>query len=240
MSNYLPIQLPSKCLPYKGIKPEDILVRQYTGGDEVLLAQINPTNLERNFLAVLKNVIQGIEPERLTTGDKLYLIIWEYVNSYSNTIKVNQVCSHCLKSTSFVVDLAKDIQIAYLSDDYTEPQPVVLPESKETVNLRILTVKDELEAEKMLTKGQDPFLYRLACSITDCDSPVLQMDRMKNWKAKDVARIRKFHEIDTYHGPTSTAKVVCPKCGEEEEVIVPFRFEFLHPTGKILGECFGA
>lgn len=239
MSNdFLPVQLPSKCLPYPDVKPEDILIRTYNGGDEMLLAQINPANLERNFLAVLKNVIQGIDPVRLTTGDRLYLIIWEYINSYSEFIKINDICSHCLKS-GFNVNLKTDLQITYLPDEYSEPQGISLPSGK-TVQLRILNIEDEVAIEKMAAKGQDPYLYRFARSITDCDNPFVHMERMKEWSSKDIAAIRKFHSIDTFHGPKTEALIKCPHCGEEEEVLVPFRLDFLYPVGEILGDCVGA
>lgn len=238
MSNYLPIQLPSRCLTYPDIKPEDILVRPYNGGDEIILAQINPANLERNFAVILKDVIQGIDPLKLTTGDRLYLIIWEYVNSYSEILHVNQRCSHCLK-TGFNINLKTDLQIAYLPDDYTEPCSITLPGSKENVQLRVFTVEDEIEIEKMAAKGTDPHHYRYARSIVGCDEPFAQMERLKKWKVIDTARLRKFHDIDTFHGPKSEVHVLCPHCGEEEEVSVPFRFDFFYPTSETLGRCFG-
>jgi hypothetical protein len=238
MSNFLPINLPSKCLPYEGIQPEDILVRPYTGAEEEVLAQINPVNLERNFLAVLKNVVQGIDPSRLTVGDRMYLIIWEYINSYTSNISVAQTCSHCLQNVSFPVDLMNDLGIIFLEDDYTEPHPITLPSGSD-VNVRILTIKDEVDAEKMAVQGKDVFLYRLAKSIVGDEDAFILMERMKNWPAKDIARLRKFHEIDTNHGPNLVTEISCPNCEGREEVVVPFRFEFFHPTGASLGECFG-
>jgi hypothetical protein len=236
-SNFLPISLPSKCLPYEGINPQDILVRPYTGQDEMILAQINVVNLERNFLSVLKNVVQGIDPRRLTVGDRLYLIIWEYINSYSSDISVEQVCSHCLKSVSFPVNLMEDLNIQFLPDDYPHS---ITRESGEDVNVRILTVQDEVDAEKMASQGKDPFLYRLAKSIVCEDDAFYTMEKLKNWPARDIAKLRKFHEVDALHGPDFATVLNCPDCGGEEEVIVPFRFDFLHPIGASLTECFGA
>jgi len=235
--NYMPIQLPSKGLLYEGIKPEDILIRPYNGLDEVLLAQINPVNLERNFLTVLKNVVKGIDPLKLTTGDRLYIILWEYAVSYSEILNVQQFCSHCMKKVKFPVDI-KSIPVDYLPDDYSEPKQITLPVSGEVVSVKSFTVKDEVEIEKMAAQGKETYLYRYARSIV-CDEPFVQMERMKKWAAKDIAAIRKFHEIDAFHGPTSLTTLRCPNCEEEEEVIVPFRFDYFYPTGEVLGECFG-
>jgi len=236
-TDFLPVNLPSGCITYKA-EEQDITVRPYNGGDEIILAQINPINLERNFASVLKNVVKGIDPLKLTTGDQLYLIIWEYITSYSDTIKLTEMCSHCLQSVDFIVNLKKDMNIAFLSKEYAEPKEITLPVSKRVVTLRLLTVADSVEVEKMAVKGKNTHLYKLARSIVDCDDPFLEMERMRKWSAKDVARVRKFHELDTFHGPTSTAKVLCPKCKEEEEVVVPFRLDFFYPTGDALGDCF--
>jgi hypothetical protein len=238
-SSFLPINLPSKCLPYEGINPEDITVRTYTGADEVLLAQINPVNIERNFLVVLQSVISGIDPKKLTLGDRLYLILWEYINSYNSQLDVDQVCSHCLKRVSFSVDLL-DLQLRYLPDNYLELTVVHLPVQDKVVRLRVLTVEDEVECEKMESDGKDPYLYRIARSFVGEEEPFILMEKMKSWPGKDMARVRKFHELDTEHGPKLLMTQKCPNCGEEEDVVIPFRFEYFHPTGEALRKCFGA
>ena len=85
MDDHLPINLPSRCLTYrdsenKSVNPSNVKVRTYQGSDEIYLAQINPINLERNYFEVLKSVLFGIDPLQLTLGDRMYLILWEYVN----------------------------------------------------------------------------------------------------------------------------------------------------------------
>jgi len=239
MNAYLPVQLPSRCRTYPDVDPDSIAVRPYTGEDEIILAQINPTNIERNFMTILNRVVQGVDPKILTLGDRLYLIIWEFINSYSDSMKINQTCSFCLEEAEFVVDLRK-FPIQYLNESIEIPTPVELPISGETVYLRPLTVADEVAVEKLVVGGTETHLYRFARSFVNVDNPIEQMEKMRSWHVKDVARVRYYHSVEIDHGPVTIGKVPCPKCKAEEEIEVPFRFDFFYPTGSTLGTCFGA
>jgi hypothetical protein len=233
--NYLPIQLPSQCLTYKDINPEQIKIRNYVGSDEIMLCQITPINIERSYLMVLQNIIQGIDPKRLTLGDRLFIMIWEYANSYSNTVNVKTICESCLEEITIPADLNK-LKAICLPDTYKEPYEKKLPSGK-TILLKILTVEDEIEVEKWKDQKEAP-LYRLARSIVSKDDVLKVLDDLKSMPAKDVASIRAFHQ-KMFHGYDMNLECICPKCGAKEFVEVPFRLEFIFPTGKALGEYFG-
>lgn len=237
--SHLPVHLPSGCRTYLNIQPEDITARPYTGEDESILAQINPINIEKNFLVILKRVLLGIDPKELTLGDRLYLILWLYISSYSETVQVKQTCTHCLQDVEFTVDL-RTFENKLLDPELKLPSDTQLPISGETVHLRPLTVGDEVAAEKLAASGTDVHLYRYARSIVGQDDPIGKMQEMRGWHAKDVARVRYFHEVEADHGPIMHTTLPCPKCSEEEEVEVPFRFDFFYPEGAALGACFGA
>jgi hypothetical protein len=236
---HLPVVWPSGCGTYIDAVPEDIMVRPYTGEDESILAQINPTNIEKNFLIILKRVVSGIDPTKLTLGDRMYLMIWEYINSYSETLRVRQVCSNCLKEAEFTIDL-RNLSIKGLDPDLSIPTDVQLPISGETVHLRPLTVGDEVAVEKLRSSGTDIHLYRYARSFVGGADPVKQMEEMRTWPARDVARIRYYHDVEADHGPIMNVEQSCPECGGEEEVIIPFRFGFFYPEGETLRDCFRA
>ncbi len=237
--SHLPVSLPSGCRTYHNINPEDITVRPYNGEDETTLAQINPTNIEKNFLVILRRVMLGIDPKMLTLGDRLYLIIWLFINSYSETVRVKQMCSHCLQDQEFTVDMRK-FEVKLLDPDLRIPTEIQLPVSGITVHLRPLTVGDEVEIERLAASGTDVHRYRYARTIVGQDDPVGKMEEMRSWHAKDLARIRYYHEIQADHGPITTVTIPCPACGQEEVVSVPFRFDFFYPEGSTLGDCFGA
>lgn len=242
--SFVPINLPSKCIPYEGINPGDITIRPYQVKDEKVLAQINPINLEQKYLQILKEVVKGIDPKKLTTGDKLYIILWEYINSYSETLLVRTYCSHCIREVEVVINLS-NLDVVYLSDSFKCPHPVSLfskDESGEiiTVNLRPITVGDEIETEKYNDDHDDAIIYRYARSIVDDRSTIEKMEWLFSLEksTRDMARIRAFHE-KYYHGPDLTTKFQCPKCGGEEEVDIPFRLDFVYPDGETLTNTFG-
>jgi hypothetical protein len=234
--NYLPINLPSNCITYEGIKPEDITIRAYQGKDAIFLAEINPINLAQKFLLVLNNVVRGIDPKRLTLGDRLYIMIWECINSYTDIVRVSTVCTNCLQEIEINVDL-KNLNRIELPDTYKQPYEVSLPSGKK-INLRLLTLEDEIEIEKWGKKNEDSLLFRYARSIVDEDDVLKRMETLRSMGTKDIVTIEAFHD-KFFHGPDMSADFVCPKCKEADKVSVPFRLDFFFPYGRTLGDTFG-
>ncbi len=235
--NYLPITLPSRCIPYEGIDPDSVKIRSYTGADEVFLSEINILNQTSKFLFILERVMQGIDPKILTSGDKLYIMLWEYINSYSETVFEKDICSGCMQEVSFTVDLRK-MDVVKLPKDLVLPVEVTM-EDADPVFLKLLTIDDELHVQDYAATHPDSHLYKLARLMVD---PKLDLLERKAWlascPAKVLAQIRgKFGEL--YHGPSFSANVTCPGCGREDVIEVPFRFEFLFPTGETLADTFG-
>lgn len=237
MSEFLPIDLPSRCLVYSEVEPGSVTARSYQGQDEVYLSQINPANLEKNYFEVLKSLLKGVDPNKLTLGDRLYIIIWECINSYSDTLRVQSICPNCIKEIEVSVDL-KSLEVIQLPEDFVQPYEVTLPVSGEKLLLRLFTVEDDIEVERYTQTNDDGYLYRYARSIVS-DLDILQiLAKLRTMASKDLMRIRAFHE-KFYHGPEMLAKVSCPKCEREVEIDVPFRLDLFFPAGSIFGETFG-
>lgn len=237
MSEYLPISWPSKCLVYEGVDVDSITVRAYQGRDEVYLSQINSTNLERNYFELLKDLIRGLDPKNLTLGDRLYLIVWECINSYTNIIQVRSICSECIEEIDVAVDLKK-LDVTHLPDDFKQPYEITLPVSNKKISLRLFTVTDEIAVEKYNQKHKDGLLYRYARSVVTEDDLLAVLAQFNEMHAKDFTAIRAWHE-KFYHGPNMEAVVSCPKCDEEVTVDVPFRLDFFFPDGDALRSTFG-
>jgi len=233
---FLPINLPSKCIPYEGINPDDITIRAYQGRDAIFLAEINPVNLVQKFLLVLKNVIRGINPEDLTLGDRFYIMIWECINSYMDVVKVSTTCTHCFKEVEVSIDL-KELKVTKLPDDFKQPYKVKLPSGKD-IKLKLLSIKDEVELEKFEKHSDEGLLFRYAKSIVDDQDVLKWIEELRNMPAKDIATIEAFHE-KFYHGPDMLAHFICPKCEREDELTIPFRLDFFFPFGRTLTDTFG-
>jgi len=235
MDDFVPISLPSKCLTYinqdgSKIDPSFVLARSYQGRDELYLSQINPSNLERNYLEVLKSVLRGIDPLQLTLGDRLYLIIWEYVNSYDYMMRVKTICSHCLSEIEIEVDL-RNLETVDLPDSYEQPYEITLPISKEKIQLRLLTVEDEIEVERFSKKNKkEANLYRYARTIVNSSDVMARMKKLSETKAKDFLTVMSFQD-KFFHGPEMKTKFNCPEdgCGEEDILDIPFRSNFFIP-----------
>ena len=237
MSTYLPINLPSKCLPYEGVNPEDITIRAYTAEDEIFLSEINPVNLESKYLMVLKKVLRGIDPKLLTLGDRLYIIIWEYIKSYSSIVNLPVVCSHCLEESTIPIDLMNLDKID-LPDDYQQPYSVELPDKGKEISLKLLSVEDEIAIEKYEKENRNGHIYRFARSVVSESDTLSKVADIEKLSAKDLAKIRAF-QVKFYHGPNMNTTFTCPQCEEEDDVTVPFRLEFFYPDGETLTDTFG-
>ena len=237
MSTHLPINLPSKCLPYEGIDPANITIRAYTAADEIFLSEINPINLESKYLMVLKEVLIGIDPKLLTLGDRLYIMLWEYIKSYSSSINELVVCSHCMEESTVPIDLL-NLNKVDLPDNFLERCKVKLPDKDREITLRLLTIEDEIAIEQYEKKNRDGHLYRYARSVVSDADVLSRLSDIKKLSAKDFAKIRAFQE-KFYHGPDMKTTFICPKCEEVDDLVVPFRLEFLYPYGKALIDAFG-
>src|ERR1035437_9410203 len=167
------VELPSKGLVYD-VPLSDIVLRSMKGGDEKILAELSIDNIETKYLALLKNrihggdpLVKGIDPAKLTLGDRLYILLWLRINSYSPTFKSSVVCSNCFKKVKVDIDLTK-IEEKGLPEGFKEPYEVVL-DSGDKVNLRLFRIADEILAyEKEKKDGvEETYLYRLALTLVD-------------------------------------------------------------------------
>ncbi len=221
---FIPIDLPSGCITYDGIDPKSIKIRPLTAGDEVLLAEINASNMSRNLLTLIDRILIGVKPELLTKGDTTYIMLWEMINSYTNMYPVDAVCESCFRRISIQVDLGT-IDSIPLAKDFIQPREVKLSEG--SVNLRLLTLGDEDATYIYSKENESGYLYTYACSIVDGEaaSPMrLKLIRLANMSTQDFAKIKDF-QIEHAHGPDMVAPYVCPKCKEEGKLVVPFRFD---------------
>jgi len=220
--HYISVNLPSKCKTYEGVDPKGIAIRTLKGKDEKIIAEMTTSNFEKKLLEVFKNVVKGIDPSRLTTGDASYLMVWLAINSYSDEFGIELVCKECIQKIRVVIKLSQ-LEVKELPDDFEQPYVIELSDGKK-LSLRLLTIEDEIAAVEYESKGKNAYLYRLALSIVDKDMDIVQKERfLEDLDVKDLAKIKEFHD-KFYHGPSFLTSYICPKCGAEGKVTVPFRF----------------
>lgn len=236
--NYIQLNLPSKCLVYEDTDPSKVQIRTLKGRDEKLIAELTYDNFEKKFLTILGSIVKGVVPGKLTVGDRLYIMVWEAINSYSANYPVELMCETCLQKIEITVDLSK-LDVIELPEKFKEPHPVKLSDGNQ-IDLRLFRVEDEVKIADAEKSGKSSWLYRWAISIVDKEKSVWdRINYLENLEAKDVAAIRAFHE-KYYHGPKMETEYECPKCGGQGVTPVPFRIELLFPYGKALTKHFGA
>jgi len=239
MSEYFSIQLPSKCKLYPDVQPSKVLIRPFTGKEEKAIADATPQNFDVKFQQILASVVQGIDVNKLTLGDRKYIMLWLVINSYSPKFPVSFECDTCNARLEMDVDLSQMLS-EDLPDTYTEPMEIDLP-SGNKIKLRLLRVEDELKANALEKSGQNVWLMRYAASIVPDDTKVSVLDRavsMESMSTKDIAMIRAFHE-KYEHGPKMESEYTCGKCGGDGLVAVPFRLQMFLPSGEVLKRYFG-
>ena len=222
MDNWVPVTLPSGCKVYAGVEPGSVEIRPLVGRDEEILVQLGGDNSSKKILLLFKSVLKGIDPVTLTTGDAQHVLLWEAINSYSDTYPVGFVCMECLHRQEGVATL-KDIESVELPEEFKQPYPVSLSGGV-VIKLRLRTLQDDVNLIEYVNAGNTGYLFNFAQCIVDSDLDILQrVEMLNNLNVKDLAKIRGFFE-KFKHGPDMIAPVVCNKCNHEEKIEIPFRF----------------
>jgi hypothetical protein len=220
---YVPIQLPSKCLAYDNVDASKIVIRTFKGSDEQLITELNIDNIKKKFLSIIAGVIKGIEPGKLTSGDAKHIMLWEAINSYDQYYPITIMCEECLQKINITADMGK-IDSKELPDDFKQPVEVKL--SDRVVKLKLLTLDDEIAALDYEKQTGSSYLYNLALSIVDELPAIGRMKVLEDMKLSDLNKIKKF-QMDYTHGPDMIAPYKCPQCGFEGKLVLPFRFDKL-------------
>jgi hypothetical protein len=235
--NYFSVKLPSKCLIYPEVDKNNsdaIQIRTLKGRDEKLLAEITASSFDKKFNIILKNVLKGVDSLKLTLGDRLFLILWETINSYSKEYVLEHECGNCWQKSEYTIDLSKDIESVVLPDNYKEPYSIKLPESEDVVKLRLIRVEDIIKVDEMSKTGENIWLYRYALTMVDENKNIWdRINYLESMGVKDLAVIRAFHD-KFEHGPVMKTKYECLKCGGTGEMPVPFQLGMLIPYGEKL------
>jgi hypothetical protein len=233
-------ELPSRGLVYTELNSADakpLSIRTFKGRDEKLISELTADNFEKRFVSVLKGVLQGIDPLKLTIGDRLWFVLYLTINSYSKNFTVSHECNKCYETNDYTIDLSQ-LEIIFLPDSFKEPFELKLPVSGDLVKLRLLRVEDLIKVDDLDKAKQNVWLYRYALSIVNEKSIWDNVDYLEKLDSKDIMPIRAFHD-KFQHGPKMTWKYSCPDCGGAGVMPVPFRLEMLLPYGENLARAVG-
>jgi len=220
--NYRNIELPSKCAVYN-ITPDQFQIRTLTGADEMALSELTSRNFETKLCTVMDRFIDGISSKDLTVGDRLYLLIWQKIQSYGSDYRVNDfICGGCAMNKSHTFDLAlmETKELGKFDDTVTLSDGT-------KVTLRPMLVRDELLVSKYESNGNSSWLYRLALTIVDAEKDIMELvSWLGELPAVDIKEIRNWHK-SVEHGTIMELEYECPTCGWRGQVAIPFRPDLL-------------
>ena len=235
---YFELDLPSKLVPYKIDGVSKVEIRMLKGRDEKLIGEFTITNFEKKFKMLLDGVIRGIDPAKLTIGDRFYIVMWLAMNCQSNLYPIELFCEDCFRKTDrYDIDLGS-LEKVYLPDGFAEPYPIKLSDGSE-VKVRLYRVFDQIQyMDYVQAKGSDDLLFKTAQSLVDDMDMGKRIAMLEEMPTQDLALIRAFHD-KFYHGVKLEAAYTCPKCGGAGRTPVPFRLDILFPDGATVARSLG-
>jgi hypothetical protein len=229
---FVPIHLPSKCLTYEGVDPDQVFIRTFRGKDEQAIVEMSTQNPRKKLLDLMGNILKGVDPSILTEGDVEYIALWEAVNSYTNMYPMKTICNICYQPIELPIDLAT-LDVKMLPDGFTQPKEISVANGAK-VKLRLLTLKDSIEVYEWANKDKEVYLFAYALSMVDDALDVMSRIKvLEEMSSKDLMLIKKFH-LDYAHGPDYNVSYTCPKCDGEGRAELPFQLrEFIFSTTKL-------
>jgi hypothetical protein len=231
MQDYKNLQLPSRCLVYKGKNPGDIKVRPIKGKDEKLIVSFGREEFTRRFFELLKNngILQGIDPVELTVGDSRYVLLWLILQTNPRDFTQEISCEGCRQLIR--VDVCLSTLDSYdLPDDFCEPYTIKFSNG-DKIGLRLFRVEDELKIEERKQTSEDWWLFRWALCMVDERNIDERIAYLNEFDVKDLSKIRAFHS-KFFHGPAMEARVECSVCETQKFAEVPFCPEMIFPANK--------
>lgn len=186
------------------------------------------------FTKLLNNcILNNFDAKNFTAYDTYYLIYALRQITYGSDYKFNIECDSCGKINECEIDM-NEVEFSELEGDETSEKTIKLPVSKFTITIRNGVIGDESEIKKLSKKNEEAgdvilsYVVRTIALLDDKDEPVNPSDFIDFFLAlpgRDRAAITEaFKNIDGLQVPK--IGYVCPKCGTEHEIEIPFTKEF--------------
>lgn len=241
------VDLPSKGLYYQPGHPlhgaAHVEIRHMTAKDEEILSS---RSLLQKGIA-LDKMVQGlfvnkqILLEDLLIGDKNAVILSARIMGYGEEYKPQIICTSCMEKSVYTFNLNSIKQKQADTDVPVSSNGTFsfeLPLSKFNVTLRLLKGKDEKELQQLAEKKKkhglpdSPILdqmKQMVVSVNGNSSREMINKTLEELSPRDAKYIREQY-AKVSPNVDFKQKFECPKCGNEEEVMMPFTAEFFWPN----------
>lgn len=224
-------------LPSKGQLgyPAEVEYREIMLADSETLSLATADTYAKTLNAVLKGILNDCSFfEDLTIFDRDYALVWIWSNNYDSVKHVDVKCSHCGNKDTHKVDLLK-LEIEEIKDKFKTPFPMKIKKLDEPIQLRLVTVRDEMLVEEYMKKNPDSNIETImviSAIETGIEVPLqAKVEWAKNKiTSAEMQKIKAFHKFFKFGVPT-TLEHTCTECGEVTRGLIPFQTEdVLFPT----------
>ena len=247
---YEPVVLPSLGRFYTDADQPtsgEVNIRPMTGQEETILSTTRFMRQGRGIEMIFRNCLQerNINPERLLSIDRTYLLIFLRAISYGNMYEVTVKCPECGHSFDYDIDLGA-LQKNYCPQDFSvDSLRKVLPRSGFSFKYRLMTGADENEVTayrerktKSVNTPDDSFLYRAAVLIEEMGNEKAILNNryaihslLERLPVSDVNFIRNALNKPPF-GVETEMDVDCISCGHRFPVELPYESNFFFPQEK--------
>ena len=244
------VELPSRGFFYPPGHPlhdvETIEIRHMTARDEDILTSVALLKKGIAIERVIENIIvdKSIRTHDLLIGDKNAIIIAARISGYGSDYEAGVSCPSCATPVDFGFDLH---ECSVIPHDVYKEHDVALTESRTfiihlersnlDVEVRLLNGRDEVELSKMAEKRRKKKLpesnltdqlKRIIISVGGNTDAGYIDSFIHNMPAIDSRRLRATYQ-KIVPNIDMRQDFVCPECGHEGEVNVPFGTNFFWP-----------
>lgn len=239
------VQVPSQ--GYFG-GPTVVKIRRMTTKEEKIMF----TATDASYLAdIVKSCVvsHDIDFHTLHENDLLYLLFAIRNFTFGNTYSQVHTCPYCNFKNNLTIDITA-LPVNYLDHDYIDSlRKVLLPDSKDVIELNILTEGDirdlNVDIDRAILSGkvtdsaEFTFDMRLSRTIGDLngipfESPDKKKEYLDNLSLRDYNKLSNVADkIRNSFGMVRNTEFVCKNCKRTMEVEALIAPEFFRPSDEV-------
>jgi len=247
--NYERVPLPSRGRFYHDEDQPmsgEVHVRPMTGQEETILSTARLMRQGRGIEMIFRNCLmeKDINPEKLLSVDRTYLLIYLRGISYGNVYEVTVKCPECGHTFDHDIDL--NLPVDYCPDNFHEDTLAkTLPKTRFTFRYHLMTGAHETEISayrdrktKFSNATDDSFLYKASILIDEIGNDNAKVNNrhaiqslMERLPVADINYIRNTLNNPPF-GVDTELIVPCPACGAEFPVELPYEANFFFPKER--------
>tara|TARA_R100000995_G_C3473874_1_gene119799 strand:- start:661 stop:1416 length:756 start_codon:yes stop_codon:yes gene_type:complete len=222
--NALSVELPSKSRFYNNAG--EIIVTPLTFEEEQRILNSKGKGTDVINL-ILTNCVKGVNIPDLMQMDKLFLLLKVREVSYGSVYKFNLACPSCGEEIRTEIDVANDLKVNYVPEEFEDPHVIDLPKLGVEVVVRLPRNREEsyFATSESLAKN----LYRFVVSLGGQTDSVFISKAIKRMHIIDVKTIANEVTKGEF-GLDPRFMFECPSCGHNAMMEIPLDASFFSVT----------